>query len=205
MLNHAAAEDSAVSACGPAAARPLIRTMPASRSRDEFERMFLPYLDAAYNLARLLTRNEQDAEDIVQESYLRALRSFPTFRGEACRPWLLAIVRNTSLTWLQNNRGRAGGVEFKEELYAIHAATPETQSLQAEQASGLSRCIEQLPSDFREAIVLRELEELSYREIADITGVPAGTVMSRLSRARARLAECLKNTIGRSPVRSAQP
>jgi RNA polymerase sigma-70 factor (ECF subfamily) len=166
--------------------------------------MFLPHLDAAYNLARLITRNIADAEDVVQESYLRALRAFSGFRGESCRPWLLTIVRNTAFTWMHDNRGAADRTEFNEEFHEGNAASPETQILQRERKLGLGRCIEQLPSDFREAIVLREMEELSYREIAEITGVPAGTVMSRLSRARVRLAECLRNTMGKNLVQIGQ-
>jgi RNA polymerase sigma-70 factor (ECF subfamily) len=158
----------------------------------EFERIFLPHLDAAWNLARLLMRNSQDAEDVVQESYLRALRSFSGFRGESSRAWLLAIVRNTCFTWMRNNRERADQAEFREEIHAIAAATPETQSLSRERSDAVSRCIQQLPTDFREAIILRELQQMSYREIAEITGVPSGTVMSRLARARSRLASCLK-------------
>jgi RNA polymerase sigma-70 factor (ECF subfamily) len=168
--------------------------MPITNSSVEFERLFLPHLDAAYNLARLLVRNTQDAEDVVQESYLRALRAFSGFRGEAGRPWFLTIVRNTSFTWLRDNRGRADHAEFNEELQVSPAPTPEAESLEQERARGVERCVQQLPADFREAIVLREMEELSYQEIAEITGVPRGTVMSRLSRARARLAECLKNS-----------
>jgi RNA polymerase sigma-70 factor (ECF subfamily) len=166
-------------------------SMPA-RVDAEFERIFLPHLDAAWNLARLLMRNSQDAEDVVQESYLRALRSFSGFRGEASRSWLLAIVRNTCFTWMRNNRGRADQAELREELHAVAAATPESQSLSRERIDAVTRCIEQLPTDFREAIVLRELQQMSYREIAQITGVPSGTVMSRLARARNRLAGCLK-------------
>jgi RNA polymerase sigma-70 factor (ECF subfamily) len=168
--------------------------MSTPKSSAEFEQLFLPHLDAAYNLARLLVRNPQDAEDVVQESYLRALRAFSTFRGETSRPWFLTIVRNTSFTWLRDNRGRADHAEYYEELYESDGPSPEGQSLIRERARGVARCVEQLPADFREAIVLREMEELSYQEIAEITGVPRGTVMSRLSRARARLAECLKNS-----------
>lgn len=164
----------------------------SARVESEFERIFLPHLDAAWNLARMLLRNQQDAEDVVQESYLRALRSFPGFRGESSRSWLLAIVRNTCFTWLRNNRDRADQAEFREEIHAVAAATPETQSLSRERTNAVSRCIEQLPADFREAIILRELQQMSYREIAEITGVPSGTVMSRLARARSRLASCLK-------------
>jgi RNA polymerase sigma factor (sigma-70 family) len=139
-------------------------------------------------------RNAHDAEDVVQESYLKALRAFPSFRGGASRPWLLAIVRNTSFTWLRDNGSRAGQAEYHEELHVSGDPTPEAESLRQERARAVERCIEQLPADFREAIVLREMEELSYQEIAEITCVPAGTVMSRLSRARARLAGCLKGS-----------
>jgi RNA polymerase sigma-70 factor (ECF subfamily) len=168
--------------------------MSTPNSSAEFEQLFLPHLDAAYNLARLLVRNAQDAEDVVQESYLRALRAFSTFRGETSRPWFLTIVRNTSFTWLRDNRGRADHAEYHEELHVSDGPSPEGESLGRERARGVERCVQQLPADFREAIVLREMEELSYKEIAEITGVPRGTVMSRLSRARARLAECLKNS-----------
>ena len=170
--------------------------IPAANTRAEFESLFLPHLDAAYNLARLLTRNAQDAEDVVQESYLKALRAFPGFRGEASRPWILTIVRNTSFTLLRDNRSRADNAEFREDLHVSGGPTPEAESLGHERAGAVRRCVQQLPSDFREAIVLREMEELSYQEIAEITGVPRGTVMSRLSRARARLAECLKDSAG---------
>ena len=170
--------------------------MSTTNTRAEFEQLFLPHLDAAYNLARLLTRNAHDAEDVVQESYLRAFRAFSSFRGEASRPWLLTIVRNTSFTWLRDNRSRADQAEYHEELHVSGGPTPEAESLGHERARCVQRCVQQLPPDFREAIVLREMEELSYEEIAEITGVPRGTVMSRLSRARARLAECLKNSAG---------
>ncbi len=164
----------------------------------EFERIFLPHLDAAYNLARVLLRDAQDAEDVVQEAYLKALRAFSTFRGEAGKPWFLTIVRNTSFTWLRDNRARFDRAEFNEEVHASRGDTPEAQSLEGERARAVAGCIEQLPSDFREAIVLREFEELSYREISEITGVPTGTVMSRLSRARVRLAACLESAGGGS-------
>ncbi|SRR5579883_909335 len=175
-----------------------VKTRPSTTARieAEFERIFLPHLDAAWNLAHLLMRSPQDAEDVVQEAYLRALRSFSGFRGEASRAWLLAIVRNTCFTWMRHNRERSDQAEFREEVHAIAAATPETQSLSRERTDAVSRCIEQLPTDFREAIILRELEQMSYREIAEITGVPSGTVMSRLARARGRLASCLKIRLG---------
>jgi RNA polymerase sigma-70 factor (ECF subfamily) len=158
----------------------------------EFEQTFLPHLDAAYNLARLLMRNASDAEDLVQEAYLRALRGFEGFRGTAARPWLLKIVRNTCYTWMRDNRSRLDVAEFDERVHVVPGSTPETQSLGRERAQAVKSCIEQLPLDFREGIILREMEQLSYEQIAEITGVPPGTVMSRLSRARARLSKCLK-------------
>jgi len=172
--------------------------MSAANTRVEFEKIFLPHLDAAYNLARLLTRNAHDAEDVVQESYLKAFRAFPGFRGGASRPWILTIVRNTSFTWLRDNRSRADHSEYHEGLHESTGATPEAELLGNELARAVERCVQDLPSDFREAVILREMEELSYQEIAEITGVPAGTVMSRLSRARARLAACLKHIGKRS-------
>jgi RNA polymerase sigma-70 factor (ECF subfamily) len=172
--------------------------MSPTKTIADFEQLFLPHLDASYNLARLIMRNAQDAEDVVQESYLKALRAFSGFRGEAARSWLLAIVRNTCFTWLRDNRPYAEQSEYHDERHVSDAPTPESESLGNERAQAVNRCVQQLPSDFREAIVLREMEELSYREIAEITGVPCGTVMSRLARARVRLAECLKNGAGRS-------
>jgi len=187
--------------------RPAIGNAEASMLRSdtsvEFEKVFLPHLDAAYNLARLLMRDPQDAEDVVQESYLKALRAFSTFRGESGRPWLLTIVRNTAFTWLRVNRSRGDHAEYHEEIHVSEGPTPEAESLGKERARAVEHCVEQLPPDFREAIVLREMEELSYNEIAEITGVPRGTVMSRLSRARARLSDCLKSAASLSRERSA--
>jgi RNA polymerase sigma factor (sigma-70 family) len=170
--------------------------MSTTNTRARFEDLFLPHLNAAYNLARFLTRNAQDAEDIVQESYLKALRAFSNFRGESSRPWFLTIVRNTSLNWLRDNGAQADRAEYHEELHVSGGLTPEAESLGHERALCVKQCVEQLPPDFREAIVLREIEELSYLEIAEIMAVPQGTVMSRLSRARARLAVCMKNSPG---------
>jgi RNA polymerase sigma-70 factor (ECF subfamily) len=173
--------------------------MSINNSRARFEEHFLPHLDAAYNLARLLTRNPDDADDVVQESYLRAWRSFSTFNGQSSRPWILTIVRNTSFTFLRDNRLGGNPVEYREELHVSAAPSPEAESLQQERARALEHCVEQLPADFREIIVLREMEDLSYEAIAEITGVPKGTVMSRLSRARARLAACLRKAAGKDP------
>ena len=153
----------------------------------------LPHLDGAYNLARWLVKNGTDAEDLVQESYLRAWKGFAGFRGTDGRSWLLAIVRNTCYTWLRGNRRHELAVEFNEDLHSESPAVPEPERLLAESAGreALGKALEELPAEFREALVLRELEGLSYKEISDVAGVPVGTVMSRLARARARLQRCL--------------
>jgi RNA polymerase sigma factor (sigma-70 family) len=157
-----------------------------------FERIVLPHLNAAYNLARWLTRNGDDAEDLVQEAYLRAFRSFDTFQGEDGRAWLLAVVRNTCFTWLRK-RGDKLMEEFDERLHSGADPSPDAEAMLLNEAAlgSLQDCLEGLPAEFREAIVLRELEELSYKEISDIARVPIGTVMSRLARGRKRLQECL--------------
>ena len=157
-----------------------------------FEEIILPHLDAAYNLARWLTRNDQDAQDVAQESYLRAFRFFDGYRGGDGKAWLLAIVRNTCRTWqLRHNREREA-VLFDEVAHSGNGlATDQEQNLVDREREGVLRtCIEMLPIDFREVLVMRELEEMSYQEIADTLGVALGTVMSRLSRARKRLEEC---------------
>ena len=159
-----------------------------------FEETVVPHLDAAYNLARWLTRNDRDAEDVVQEAFLRALRHFHSFKGGDARPWLLAIVRNTCFTWLKQNR-------FPEEETIddnIHppsedASDPETLLLRETDRQLLRSALNRLPKEFLEVIVLREFEELSYKEIAEVIQIPAGTVMSRLARARRRLAQILLN------------
>jgi len=162
----------------------------------EFERKVLPHLDAAYNLARFLMRNEQDAEDVVQEAALRAFRFFENFRGENSRAWFLRIVRNTSFTVLKKNRPDEMNIAFDEELHG--GQTPPMDAGvaldRAQDRQTVRAAIEQLPPEFREAITLRELEGASYKEIADIAGVPIGTVMSRLARARQHLQEILSKT-----------
>jgi len=157
-----------------------------------FEETILPHLNAAYNLARWLTRNEDDAQDVVQEAYLRAFRFFGGYRGGDGKAWLLEVVRNTWYTWRRRER-RDTSVQFDEALHARDRASANAeQSLVAESRSGTLRdCIDALPDLFREIIVMRELEEMSYRQIAEVTSLPAGTVMSRLSRARKRLEECI--------------
>ena len=155
----------------------------------DFERKVLPHLDAAYNLARFLMRNDQDAEDVVQEAALRAFRFFASFRGENSRAWFLSIVRNTSFTVSKRNRPDEANVVFDEELHG--AQTPPLEAGvaldRAQDRQTIRAAIEQLPPEFRETITLRELEDLSYKEIADIAGAPIGTIMSRLARARRQL------------------
>ena len=158
-----------------------------------FERVVMPHLSAGYNLARWLTRNDQDAQDVVQEAYLRAARSFDRYRGGDPRSWLLTIVRNTCYTWLRQNRasetaGAPGNTDDGwVEVPADPAGQPEVQFIRAADRRLLQEALELLPAEFREALVLRELEGFSYKEIADITDVPLGTVMSRLARARHQL------------------
>lgn len=166
-----------------------------------FEQVVLPHLDAAYNLARWLTRNDQDAEDVVQEAYLRALRFFGGFHGGNVRAWLLTIVRNTCYTWLQQNRTQQPATAFDEEIHSDEGETsnPETLLLQNANSQLLRQALEELPLKFREVLVLRELEGLSYREIADVTGIPMGTVMSSLARARRRLRQRLINRLTKEP------
>jgi RNA polymerase sigma factor (sigma-70 family) len=159
-----------------------------------FEEAFLPHLDAAYNLARWLSGNEDDAQDVVQEAYLRAFRFFGGFHGGDARAWLLTIVRNTCYTWLRRNRSPQLSCDFDEAVLAKEspALDPETAQVLKAQAQLVSEAMEKLPIEFREVMVLRELEELSYKEIADVTGIPIGTVMSRLARARKRLLVSLR-------------
>jgi RNA polymerase sigma-70 factor (ECF subfamily) len=157
-----------------------------------FERAVLPHLDAAYNLARWLVRNDHDAEDVVQDAYVRAWTFFAGFRGEDGRAWLLSVVRRTCYTWLEKHRGRAPAVPLDEKVHAPSSALdPERLCLARATAEELRAAVDALPVEFREVVVLRELEELSYKEIAVVLDVPLGTVMSRLTRARARLQQGL--------------
>jgi len=171
--------------------------MDPARKLALFEQAVIPHLNAAYNLARWLTRNGHDAEDLVQEAYLRAFRSFDTFQGQDGRSWLLAVVRNTCFTWLRK-KGDQPTVEFDEHMHSATDQSPNAESVLLNQAAlgSLQDCLEALPLEFREVIILRELEELSYKEISDIARVPVGTVMSRLARARKRLQQCLAGALG---------
>jgi RNA polymerase sigma-70 factor (ECF subfamily) len=163
--------------------------LPAEAQSVRFEETVLPHLTAAYNLARWLVKNGTDAEDLVQDAYMRAWKGFAGFRGTDGRGWLLTIVRNTCYTWLHENRRQEMSVEFNEDLHTQdhEVAGPERLLVESANRQTLEKALQELPAEFREAIVLRELEGLSYKEIGDITGVPIGTVMSRLARARARL------------------
>jgi len=164
-----------------------------------FEEAMLPHLDAAHNLARWLLRNEQDAQDVVQEAYLRAFKSFSGFRGSNGRAWLLTIVRNTSYTLLKKNRAVDLTTAFDEEIHGAReeSVSPATILEQSEGAELIKEAMDELPVEFREILTLRHQEGLSYKEIADIVQIPPGTVMSRLARARGKLRECLAARISK--------
>ena len=164
-----------------------------------FETLALRHLDAAYNLARWLVRNNDDANDIVQDAFLRAMRAFDGFSGDNARPWLLAIVRNTAFTWLRKNRPTSVQVPYEEDIHGGARAesgpepeTPERHAMRAEDRRAINDALARLPVQLREALVLRELEDMSYREIAAVVGTPIGTVMSRLSRGRQLLGRYLR-------------
>ena len=161
------------------------------QDKTRFEQLVLPHLDSAANLARWLLRNRADAEDVVQEAMLRAYRFFDRFRGGDARAWLLQIVRNTCYSWLEKHRPGELMTEFDEDLHQRPGPTPETLAAQADERQQLMRALELLPPRSREVLVLRELEGCSYKEIAEVTGIPMGTVMSTLSRARERLQRVL--------------
>jgi RNA polymerase sigma-70 factor (ECF subfamily) len=158
-----------------------------SQDQVRFEMLVLPHLDAAYNLARWLLRRGVDAEDIAQEAMLRSYRFFHGFHGGDARAWLLQIVRNTCYTWLEKNRAEKDVTEFDEELHGLPGPTPEALAIATDDRERLTSALESLPSRYREVLVLRELEGCSYKEIAAITSIPIGTVMSTLSRARRQL------------------
>jgi len=158
----------------------------------------MPHLGAAYNLARWLTRSEHDADDVVQDAYLRAFRGFSGYRGGDARTWLLRIVRNTSYTWLRQRRGEtvSEGADELGELPDYDAVDPEAQLIGQADAARVRTALDTLPVELREAVVLRELEGLSYKEIAEVADVPLGTVMSRLSRGRKHLERALREPAG---------
>jgi len=164
----------------------------------DFESAIFPHLNAAYNLARWLLRSDQDAQDVVHDSFLRAHRYFASFDGTDARAWLLGIVRNTCITRLRSSKREERSVDGEESLQSPGSAehSPERLVLLEENLQVLRGCIDALPVEYREVVILRELEELSYKEIATAIGIALGTVMSRLNRARARLENCVTQKTG---------
>lgn len=166
----------------------------------KFEEIALPHLDAAYNLARWLTRHDQDAEDLVQTAFLRAFRFIDSYRGESARAWLLAIVRNTFYTSLRDSRHEHKDIDFDEDIHGLDedaegkcfGMNPESIQSGNDVKDALNGALERLPEIFREVVVLREIDDLTYKDIASITNVPIGTVMSRLARGRKLLLGYLK-------------
>jgi RNA polymerase sigma-70 factor (ECF subfamily) len=167
--------------------------LKGAEERARFEQVVLPHLDAAYNLARWLSHSDHDAEDLVQEASVRAMRFFSSFHGASPRAWLLSIVRNTCYTWLEQKRARGPAMPLDAEVQDIRsdAMSALTHLLREENQQSVRRAVTELPLELREVVVLRELEGLSYKEIAAIAEIPLGTVMSRLARARHRLHELL--------------
>lgn len=168
-----------------------------------FDQVVLPHLDAAYNLARWLTRSDADAEDVVQEACVRALRFFGAYRGDNARGWLLAIVRNSCYDFLRRHRPQELTDAFDEEIHTVveDTQTPEALLLRRADRAMVRQALETLPLAWREVIILRELEGLSYKQIADVAGIKIGTVMSRLARARARLQQLLGSVATREVAR----
>jgi RNA polymerase sigma-70 factor (ECF subfamily) len=162
-----------------------------------FEETMLPHMDAAHNLAKWLLHNEQDAQDVVQEAYLRAFKSFGGFHGSNGRAWLLTIVRNTAYTLLKKNRAVDLTTTFDEEIHVTghDSASPATILEHAEDTELIRKAVDELPAEFREILILRHQEDLSYKELGEILKIPTGTVMSRLARARAKLKEYLTTQI----------
>ncbi|WP_211441035.1 sigma-70 family RNA polymerase sigma factor [Collimonas humicola] len=175
--------------------------MSDSIKKKRFQAVVLPHLNSAFNLACWLTRNHQDAEDVVQEAYLRAYRFFDGFHGDDGRAWLLTIVRNTFYNWHQERQKLRQETSFDEELHHAEAGdcigqmaadnNPEALLMSKDSERQLQQALQALPLEFREVMVMRELEELSYKQIAGIVGIPIGTVMSRLGRGRKLLAGIL--------------
>ena len=173
--------------------------MPDQNKVVRFEEIALPHLSAAYNFARWLLHNNQDAEDAVQEAYLRAFKSFSGYYGGDSRSWLFTIVRNTCYTWLQKNRATqlTDPIDDKLDEIGLDFADPETLLLQSIDTQMVRHALQDLPIEFREIMVMREMEGLSYKEIANVVDVPIGTVMSRLARGRKRLQRLLEHLMGK--------
>jgi RNA polymerase sigma factor (sigma-70 family) len=178
-----------------------VLTLGGKEKLERFEQAVLPHLGAAYNLARWLTRNEHDAQDMVQEASLRAFKFFDGFHGVDARAWLLTTVRNTCYTWLAQNRRSQLTTSFDEEIHTVEedALNPSALALKSGDMEMLKASLEELPEEFREVIVLRDLEELSYKQIAEVINAPLGTVMSRLARARGRLKQILCSQLKEKP------
>jgi RNA polymerase sigma factor (sigma-70 family) len=168
-------------------------TLLKTAKLENFEEIILPHLNASYNLARWLLRNDQDAQDAVQEASLRAFRFFDGYRGGDAKAWLLAIVRNTCLSWRQRSQRDMSDVLFDELAHSARVEAPnaEERMVDDDRMVALRNCIEALPANQREILILREFEEMSYKQIAETASLPVGTVMSRLARARQRLEECV--------------
>ena len=172
------------------------QSAPLEEEQDKlarFEQSIMPHMDAAYNVARWLSSNDSDAKDIVQEAYLRAFKFFSGFRGENSRAWLLRIVRNAFYDWLKQNRGDETNEPFDEELHDTvdERRGPDALLLEKADHELLHKAIGTLPVEFREILVLRELEGFSYKEISEVASIPLGTVMSRLARGREQLRSLL--------------
>lgn len=168
------------------------------RDRRTFDELLLPHLDAAYTLARYLLRDQHEAEDAVQDAFLRAVRYFGSFHGGDARAWLLTIVRNSCATRRRREHIRDRSTEFNDEVHSPvdDASDAEAKVIRAAEAGTIRRAIDELPFEFREVVVLRDVQGLSYREIAEVAEIPMGTVMSRLARARARVRERLSAAKG---------
>jgi RNA polymerase sigma-70 factor, ECF subfamily len=165
-------------------------TQPFVQAEDKqslFEALFLPHLDAAYTLARWIVQRDQDAQDVVQEAYIRALKGFAGFHGVNARAWLLTIVRNTARTWLRQQSRFANVVPFDESIHVLPVDEPASESSQEGQIQQLHAALNKLPVEFREVLLLYEIEGWSYKQVASALNLPVGTVMSRLNRARRRL------------------
>jgi len=177
--------------------------MNDSTKKQRFQAMVMPHINSAFNLARWLTHGHQDAEDIVQEAYLRAFKFFDGFHGEDGRVWVLGIVRNTFYTWYQKDKVQNQHTQFQDELHGSNDETgksendanPERIMIQKDSQRRLQQAMRELPIEFREVMVMRELEDLSYKQIAEIIQIPMGTVMSRLGRGRKQLAAILATNI----------
>jgi RNA polymerase sigma-70 factor (ECF subfamily) len=168
----------------------------ATTIHDRFEQRVVPLLDDAYTLARHLMRNEHDAQDVVQEAYLRAWRHFANFRDGDEKAWLLTIVRNCCYTWRRSQQGR-DAIPYDDEQHGLRETdrlATDARAIAGSERQSLASAVATLPPEFREVLVLREIQGFSYREIAGITGAPIGTVMSRIARGREQLRRALKRT-----------